>query len=429
MSSPDGARVPVARTDPWWRDGRLHLGAGIENTFVPQEGPGERALDEYELTDHYDRWDEDLALAVDVGAEFLRWGIPWHRVNPAPDVWDWEWTDRVMARFGELGLRPVVDLVHYGTPVWMEGEFLHPDYPSYVADYAHRAADRYAHVATDWTPVNEPMIHALFCGEYAYWPPYRTGPEGLVALSIALARGLVLTQRAVAQAQPGAGFVHVDATLRYVGDLDAPEHAATAARYREQAFLVEDLATGRVVEGHALLGLLRGHGVGDDTLTWFSENAVHPDVMGVNYYPRHSTEVFERGVHHAGGFVDPRPTRDDGVSGMVEALCRYAERYGAPVMLAETSVTADHATRIRWLDESLSAVRALRAQGTDVVAYTWWPLFDMVEWTYRHSAAPPLHHRLEMGLHDLVETAAGLERRRSALADAFAAHARDERTS
>ena len=39
----------------WFEDGRLHLGLGIEDTFVPQERPGERAIDEYELTEHYER--------------------------------------------------------------------------------------------------------------------------------------------------------------------------------------------------------------------------------------------------------------------------------------------------------------------------------------------------------------------------------------
>lgn len=408
-----------------WTDGRLRLGVGIEDTFVPQEREGERAVDEYVLTEHDVRWREDLDLAAEVGAEFVRWGIPWYAVSPAPGRWDWSWTDQVMEHFGALGLRPVVDLVHYGTPTWLTGEFLHPDYPQHVADFAARAAERYGHVATDWTPVNEPMIHALFCGEYGYWPPYATGASGMVQMSAALARGFVLTQQAIADVQPVASFVHVDASLRYVGD--APEHRDTANRYAQQAFLVEDLVTGRVDARHPLTDLLRQHGIGDDDLRWFADNALRPDVMGVNYYPRHSTEVFERGVHHAGGFADPRPTRDDGAAGLAEMLRLYADRYQAPVMVAETCVTADHATRVRWMDDSLAVVHDLRADGVDVVGYTWWPLFDMVEWTYRHSDAPPMDHRLEMGLFDLVQTSSGLERRRTAVADAFAVHARTER--
>jgi beta-glucosidase len=173
--------------------------------------------------------------------------------------------------------------------------------------------------------------------------------------------------------------------------------------------------------------LLAGHGVGDDELAWFADNAVAPDVMGVNYYPRHSTEVFEAGVHHRGGFADPRPTRDDGTAGLTEMLRLYADRYNAPVMVTETCLTGSTAERIEWLESSLAAVEHTRSSGVDVVGYTWWPLFDMIEWTYRHSTEPPMAHRLTMGLFDLVETPTGLERRRNAVAARFEQHARAAR--
>jgi beta-glucosidase len=227
--------------------------------------------------------------------------------------------------------------------------------------------------------------------------------------------------------QPDATFVHVDASLRYVGDVDAPEHRQEAKRLSEQAFLVEDLVTGRVGDDHPLAPLLASHGVGDGELAWFAERAIAPDVMGVNYYPRHSTEVFEAGVHHRGGFADPRPMRDDGAGGLTEMLRLYADRYGAPVMVTETCLTGSPAERIDWLEASLDAVERVRASGVDVVGYTWWPLFDMIEWTYRHSTEPPMAHRLTMGLFDLVETPTGLERRRNAVAARFKVHARAPR--
>ena len=35
---------------------------GIEDTFITEPDPGTgRTLDEYELTDHYGRWEEDLS--------------------------------------------------------------------------------------------------------------------------------------------------------------------------------------------------------------------------------------------------------------------------------------------------------------------------------------------------------------------------------
>ncbi|HEY0117272.1 MAG TPA: family 1 glycosylhydrolase [Cellulomonas sp.] len=404
----------------WFEDGALHFGLGIEDTFVPQHGPDERAVDEYELTEHYERFADDFALAAGVGAEFLRWGVPWYRVQPEVARWDWSWTDRALEAMHACGVRPVVDLVHYGTPLWLADEFASPDYPDRVADYAARFAERYADVAVDYTPLNEPVVHALFSGEYGYWPPYLTGVRGFTTIAAGLARGIVATQRAVAGVLGDrATFVHVDAAMAFVGDDAAPEHRAQADRMRMQVHLVEDLVTGAVDADHPAVPQLRDAGVGDEDLAWFADSAVQPDVMGVNYYPRISTERYEPGVTHAGGFADPRPAVDLGTAGLRQALGSYWWRYGVPVMVSETCVTSSVADRVRWLDDSVATVQLMRAEGIPVVGYTWWPLFDMYEWTWRHSRAPRRDHLLTMGLYDLVETADGLARRRNAVADRF----------
>jgi beta-glucosidase len=408
----------------WFEDGRLHFALGIEDTFVPQARPGERPLDEYELTDHYRQYARDFALAEGVGAELLRWGVPWHRVAPELGRWDWSWTDRAVEALLDAGLRPILDLVHYGTPLWLESGFADRDYPRHVAEFAERFARRYGDRVTDYTPVNEPAIHALFSGEYGYWPPHLHGAEGFARIAVNLARGFVRTQRAIAETIGGsAAFVHVDAALSFVGDHEATEHREEAARLRHQVHLVEDLVTGRVDDNHPLIGHIQ-EAIGDGELAWFADNAVHPDVMGVNYYPRHSTELFEPGVRHIGGFGDPRPTVDRGVEGLGDAIRTYAARYGAPVMVTETCVTGTVAERLRWLDESVHLVDQLRAEGVRVVGYTWWPLFDMYEWTWRHSDRPRADHLLPMGLHDLVETSDGLLRAENRVADRYRFHAR-----
>ncbi len=96
--------------------------SGIENTFVPQVRPGERALDEYELMGHYQHWREDLALARDLGLNALRWGVPWYRVEPKQGQFDWARTDQVISYLvEELGITPIIDLMHYGCPFWLQG--------------------------------------------------------------------------------------------------------------------------------------------------------------------------------------------------------------------------------------------------------------------------------------------------------------------
>ena len=407
----------------WFENGRLHFALGIEDTFVPQERPGERAIDEYALTEHYENFAADFELAAGVGAELLRWGVPWYRIAAEPGHWDWDWTDRAVDALVGAGLRPILDLLHYGTPLWLEGGFADPDYPQHVADFAARFAERYADRVTDFTPVNEPVIHALFSGEYGYWPPYLQGSDGFATIAANLARGFVRSQHAIAETiGPSATFVHVDAAMSFVGDDVATEHRAEANRLRHRVHLVEDLVTGRVDDTHPLRDDIQV-ALDDSELAWFADNAVLPDVMGVNYYPRHSTEVFESGVRHLGGFADPRPTLDRGTDGLREAITTYAARFGAPVMVTETCVTGSVAERIRWLDDSLALVDQLRTEGVALVGYTWWPLFDMYEWTWRHSGKPRAEHLLSMGLYDLEETDHGLLRVENPVAERYRHHA------
>ena len=119
---------------------------GIENTFVPQTRPGHRALDEYQLMGHYEHWREDLRLVADLGLKMVRWGIPWYRVEPfQPGEFDWRWTDQVIPYMvQELGITPIVDLMHYGCPFWLRREFASAEYPAAVAAYAAAFARRYA---------------------------------------------------------------------------------------------------------------------------------------------------------------------------------------------------------------------------------------------------------------------------------------------
>jgi beta-glucosidase len=384
----------------WYEDGRLRFAVGIEDTFVPQEYPGRRGLDEYELTQHYHRWHEDLGHAAATGAELLRWGVPWYRLEPSPGEFRWGWLDRVVDRLDELGLTCMVDLVHYGTPRWLDNQFLNASYPERVSAYAARVAERYRDRLRVWTPLNEPMTNAIYCGERGTWPPCLTGDDGFVKVALQVARGIVLTQRRIVQAQPDATFVHVEASFRYAGEW----FPFDLELVRRRRFLVLDLVTGRVDADHALYGYLTGHGVSDDDLSWFRSRAVVPDVVGVNYYPGFTTSRFRPGS------AEPVPV-EAGTAGLEEVLREFHGRYRRPVFLTETSRAGTVAARRQWLHESVELVRRLRAEGFPLVGYTWWPLFALVDWTYRETTDPVERWLRPMGLLELEPDGAGVLRR------------------
>src|SRR5947209_8260101 len=140
---------------------------GIEDTFIAQtERIGERVLDEYALTQHYLYWRQDIDLAAGLGVRTIRYGIPWYKVEPAPGSFYWDWADQVLEYIASKGIEIVVDLMHYGTPAWLDNEFLNSSYPESVATYAAEFARRYKHIVSHYAPLNEPWVTINYCGEY-----------------------------------------------------------------------------------------------------------------------------------------------------------------------------------------------------------------------------------------------------------------------
>lgn len=393
----------------WSPGAPFRFAVGIEDTFIAQEYPGRRKLDEYELTQHYQYWQEDLRLVARSGADSLRWGVPWYRVEAEPGTFRWDWVDAVVDTIAGHELTCIVDLMHYGTPLWLDNSFLNPDYPERVAEYASRMAQRYGDRLHVWTPLNEPVINAIYCGERGLWPPHLHGHSGFVAVLMSLSEGIVRTQSALAEVQPDASFVHVDAGFRFEG-LAPPARALL----EERRFLGLDLPLGRVAEGHPLLPWLVEQGASEARLEWLHEHAVTPDVVGVNYYPAFTTVAVEGGTE--------RPV-EAGVAGLEDLVRLYAERYDLPLMITETSRGGPVAERAQWLQESLTAVGALRGEGIPLVGYTWFPFLALVDWLYRESTEPVERWLVQMGLVDLepLPGSSVLQRRPTELVDLFRA--------
>lgn len=386
---------------------------GIEDTFItaPAVTTG-RTLDEYELTGHYEHWREDIDLMAECGATAARYGIPWHRLNPRPGEWDWSWADRPLERMLELGIAPIVDLVHYGLPPWIEGAFCHPDYPRYVADFAARVAERFKGRIHAYTPLNEPRITAWYCGRLGWWPPFRHSWRGFVDVMMGVCRGIVATVEALRQVDPEILCAHVDATDWY--HTDDPLLADEAQHRQELVFLALDLVSGRVRAGHPLLPWLEAHGVTDRDLAWFAERAVALPLIGINLYPMFTNKLVARTPAGRSRITMPYASGQ-----LVLELGRmYGQRYGAPLFISETASSGSVRRRQRWLDDSVAAVRQLRAEATPVLGYTWWPLFALVTWAYRQGRHPAAYYYRQMGLWNLDPAA---RRVRTSLVDAYRA--------
>lgn len=390
---------------------------GIEDTFIPQVRPGFRALDEYALTQHYQQWKTDIDLVAASGVQAVRWGVPWYRVQPRPDQWDWSWVDQVLDYMVNVkGITPILDLMHYGTPLWLENSFINSRYPQLMANYAGAVAARYKSLVRYYTPYNEPVLSAEWSGFRGEWPPYLHGDDGYMKVLLGVTKGIVLTVQAIKAEQPDAITVQVEALRRFWTNPLAL--LSLVARINEQQYLSWDLTTGRVNEQHPLYEFIRDLGVNDLDLAWYRHNAINFDIFGVNFYPWGYGEL----AMSKHGHLYRIPQRVNGAV-IGDVIQEVYQRYMQPMMITETSAKGNIGVRGRWMDETIQVVRKLRTENVPVVGYTWFPLFTMVDWVYRRGRRPLADYLIHLGLYDAAFDEAGvLQRHATPLVERYQQH-------
>jgi beta-glucosidase len=340
---------------------------GFECSAFPQIG-----ADELEETQHYRWWASDLVRVREVGITMIRYGIPWHVVNPRPHQYDWRWTDQALDLMQTLGITPIVDLFHYGTPAWVEGGIMNPIFGEMQGWYAKAFAERYPHI-TYYTPTNEPYICATFGAEWAIWYPFLRGQRNAVRAIKNVTEGVCRAMTEVRKVRPDALMMIAD-TCEYYHSVDGAFQEEAAFR-SERRFLVHDLYQGLVGRDHPMWNYLIENGIEDWELEWFHEHPVRLDILGLDYY-RHSEHQLRLGSH--GERVDETAQQQ---LGWAKLSRDYSDRYnGIPVFLAETNVGGPVEERVEWFEHLIAQTRLARADGTPVAGLTYYGAIDHVDW-------------------------------------------------
>ncbi|MEO8288422.1 MAG: family 1 glycosylhydrolase [Chloroflexota bacterium] len=344
---------------------------GFECTAFPQVG-----TDELEQMQHYKWFASDLVRVRDVGIKVLRYGIPWHTVNTAPQVYDWQWTDQVIDLMGLLGITPIIDLFHFGTPIWIADGILNPIFGEYQEWYAKAFVERYPHLLY-YTPTNEPYIEASFGAEWAIWYPFRRGDRNAARAFKNVAEGLCRSMAAIRRVQPSAMMMIAD-TCEYYHSLDGAFQEEADFR-TERRFLMHDMYQGLVNRQHVMWDYMVKNGVEEWEMEWFLNNSVRLDILGLDYY-RHSEHQLRRGPN--GERIDESPIEDESrLFGWAEMSRQYSERYnGIPVILAETNWGGPVEDRIKWFQHLVAETRKARANGVPVAGLTYYGALDHIDW-------------------------------------------------
>jgi dTDP-4-dehydrorhamnose reductase len=362
----------------------LELWGGVECSVV-RVGEGWR--DQVVETGHHER-PGDLDLIVAAGIRTLRYPVLWERVAPdRPDRCDWRWHDERLGRLRELGISPIVGLVHHGSgPRYTD--LLDPGFARGLAAHAARAAARYPWVKS-WTPVNEPLTTARFSGLYGHWHPYHRDEGSMLRMLVIQCRAVLLSMRAIRAAIPGACLVQTEDIGRV---FSTARLAYQAEDENERRWLSLDLLCGRVDRAHPWWPRLLAAGVRRGGLEEFWGGEAAPDVIGINRYVTsdrfldHRTSLYPprlRGGNGRDRYADTEAARMDlpaAATGWAARLEEVWKRYSRPLAITEAHLGDEPEEQVRWLAEAWDAALALRRAGADVRAVTVWALFGLVDW-------------------------------------------------
>jgi dTDP-4-dehydrorhamnose reductase len=145
----------------------------------------------------------------------------------------------------------------------------------------------------------------------------------------------------------------------------------------ERRFLVHDMYQGLVNREHPMWDYMIRNGLEDWELSWFLDNPVRLDILGLDYY-RHSEHQLRKGAN--GERIDEQ-VDEERMHGWAEMTRQYSTRYnGIPVILAETNVGGEVEHRIAWFQNIIDQTRLARANGVPVAGLTYYGAIDHVDW-------------------------------------------------
>jgi hypothetical protein len=365
----------------------------------PARDGDRRLLDVFLQMQHYDKWKADLDLLPSTGVNCIRYSVPWYRAEPKPGVYDWSWIDKpVEYLVNTLKIIPIMDLMHYGTPVWMPAGVADERFPEAIAKYAAAMATHFKGLVNHYSPQNEPQLTCTFCGLSGRWPPYTKTPEGWTKVGLAVAKAMVLEMAAIRAAVPDAVIVSVDLWRDGIVDryIETPkddphwqEVSLAAASYPAS------LVYGKVSPNHPFAAFLEKFGATSREISWFEKHTGKPDILGYNLYPDFLNGWGERpdlrtNDYTKHGTIPLAKAARDATALITPGIIKAQRYFDLAVYLTETSAGLSTEARVAYIQALGDWANEICRQGLPLRGINWWPLFDTIQWSFREQASLPL---------------------------------------
>lgn len=362
---------------------KIEIWGGIECTY---NRVSDSYFDQLQYSGHYER-DEDIDLFGDLGIKRMRYPILWEKLQPDPQAEiDWSCVESKLIRLRELDIQPIAGLVHHGSgPRY--SNILDDSFPESLAAYAEKVANKFPWIEF-YTPINEPLTTARFCGLYGIWHPHKKDDKSFVKILINECKATIMAMQSIRRVNPEAKLIQTEdlgktystAMLKYQADFE-----------NQRRWLSFDLICGKVTPVHPLWQYLLFAGAAKEDLFYFIKHACPPHIVGFNHYltsERYLDENIENYPPHTHGsnfqhhYADVEVIRTphheiSGLKGLLEEAWTY---FKLPMAVTEVHLHCTREEQLRWFNSVWNSVNELKQDGVNIEAITAWAMLGSYGW-------------------------------------------------
>lgn len=407
-------------------------------------------------TDFWNRYQEDVQLAADLGCRAFRFSVAWSRLEPQPGRFD----PAVLQHYCDLvdaiaahGMEPILTLHHFTWPVHVEqrGGMTAPEFPDIFARYTEQVATALSGKVRYWITFNEPS-QLIYGYIKPWWESAYLMPPGLPAAAefdeqIAAVQQLIpnlfrahTAARRVIQGHNSHALVGVNPFLlglppwlqrlvdRHLRGLKSPvdftRHGWRLARgplpvIARIGFLRPVLRIVTILST-AFSGSWWHLGMAGQLPEFLCPRDCHgqQDFVGFDYY----WGIRSLGFASLGRLADAAAGRFDQApvwAGVLYGMIRYHARLfpRLPMLIVENGCVevADGVDRTTYLRRHLNEVRRALGKGADLAGYICWSITSNREWGLAFGPSS------DFGLYHIdLDGDPQLTRRRTPAAEAYA---------
>ncbi|KAK9888326.1 hypothetical protein WA026_000583 [Henosepilachna vigintioctopunctata] len=412
----EGAYNEDGRTDSIW-DYNLHE----KPSWVIDESNGDVACDSYH------KWEEDVQLIKELGANFYRFSISWSRILPSAYK-DTEVNEKGVAYYNNLinklldeGITPMVTIYHWDLPQSLQenGGWMNATIADNFVFYAKTLFQLFGDRVKHWITFNEPIeiCEAGYSSDRKAPFLNAAGVGGYICShNVLLSHGKTYREYEKLFKPTQRGQIGLSAASYWY---EPKENSGLDAEASHRALLfslgwyIHPLVKGNYppIMIERIDEISKKEGFAESRLPKFTDSEIEMirgsfDFIGLNHYTTvqgtfgtdfpEPSAYFDCGVKSS---VDPEwevaPTSSwlrNVPWGLRKLLVWIKNEYGnPPVLITEngwsSTATLDDTDRIRYINGYLlSVLQAIHEDGCNVLGYTHWSLLDNLEWLAGYSA-------------------------------------------